>query len=338
MTYTRFPGAGISVSVPCLGTMNFGWPLDENESIRCIDYALDQGVNFVDCSNTYNRGGLCSEEILGRAIKGKRSKIVLGTKVGGIIGTGPNEFGLSRKHILEQIDQSLVRLGTDYIDIYYLHRPDPSTPMLEILSTLDSLVRMGKIRYYGISNHSTWQTCEAYFLSKEKSFHPPIATQMPYNLLNRSLEAELADFIKKYNMGLVVYNPLAGGLLSGKYDAQQVEAGTRFQNEIYKKRYWNQLNFNIINSLKKIADMSGIALLELSYRWLLSKPYVNSILLGYSSLGHLQGNLDFLQKGPLSPDIVSACDDLCNEMQGNTLATESIQSFAQKAANATSKP
>ncbi len=195
--------------------MNFGGPTSEDEAIRIIRRFLDAGGNFIDTANVYNQGR--SEEIVGKAIKGKRDSVVLATKVHFPMGDGPNDYGNSRKHIMHQIEQSLRRLGTDYIDIYYIHRPDPTTPLEETLDTLNDLVHKGYVRYIGTSTFPAWQLVEAQWICDKRNYVRFVVERPLYSIIERQIEARIIPYAGKYGVGLVTWSPLAEGWLTGKY-------------------------------------------------------------------------------------------------------------------------
>ena len=211
MKYVKIGGSGLKVSELCLGTMVFGSAADENESINIIARAMDDGINFIDTANGYNNG--VSESIVGKALKGKREQAVLVTKVNAATGPGPNDKGLSRYNILNAVEHSLKRLQTDHIDLYFLHRPDYDTPLEESLRAMDDLVRSGKVRYVGMSNHFAWQLSKALWLAELKNFSPVICAQDLYNMLNRDIELELLPFCRENDVGMMAYSPIALSLI-----------------------------------------------------------------------------------------------------------------------------
>ncbi|HCR18173.1 MAG TPA: NADP-dependent oxidoreductase, partial [Candidatus Latescibacteria bacterium] len=219
MDYVNLGKHGVKVSRLCLGTMMFGGATDETESIRIIHRAMDEGINFIDTANVYNAGE--SERVLGKALKGRRDQAVVVTKVINPMGEGPNNQGASRFHILTEVENSLRRLDTDHIDLYILHKPDYSTPLEESLRTLDDLVRQGKVRYIGMSNYYAWQICQALWLSDVKSLASVACIQPVYNLVHRDAEVELLPFCHEHGIGVMIYSPLARGVLAGKYLAGQ---------------------------------------------------------------------------------------------------------------------
>ena len=219
MEYANLGKTGLKVSRLCLGTMMFGGPTDEKESIRIVHRALDEGINFIDTANVYNGGE--SERVVGRALAERRHEAVLVTKVRGAMGDGPNDSGTGRQHILGEVENSLSRLGVDHIDLYLLHRPDLTTPIQETLEALDLLVRQGKVRYVGCSNFDAWQICEALWTSDRRNLASLCCVQPLYNIVNRNPELELFPFCQRFGIGVMAYSPLARGVLTGKYSAGQ---------------------------------------------------------------------------------------------------------------------
>ena len=223
----------LEVSRFCFGTMTLGKPLDQAGTNEVIDRCIDAGINFFDTANMYNEG--VAETLLGEALKGHRDKVVLASKVRFKMGDGPDQQGLSRKAILRAIDESLQRLQTDYLDIYYLHAPDHSVPIEESLEAMESLVRQGKVRYPASSNYAGWEVVQMLWLAKERGWHAPYVSQPMYNLLARGIEQEYLAMCKEFGVSTIVYNPLAGGLLTGKHRQDFVIPGTRFDNnELYQ--------------------------------------------------------------------------------------------------------
>ena len=316
MEYTYIKGTGLKVSRVCLGTMTFGGQTDENEAERIVYYALDSGVNFFDTADNYTDGA--SERILGKALEGKRENAVIATKVTNPRGPLPNQSGQGRKHILRDIEESLRALRTDYIDIYYLHHPDPNTPAEEVIETMTGLVRSGKIRYYGLSNDSTWQCCS--FIHKAREMHAiaPVVTESVYNLITRGIEDEMVPFLNEYRVGLTAFNPLAAGLLTGKHVHERPEENTRFAlNYGYEMRYFNDRNRAAVSELAAIAAGNGMSLLEFSLQWLLNRPVMDSAIVGASRYEHIVQNLGFAaEKKPLSDEALRKCDEVWDSIRG----------------------
>ncbi len=291
------PGTTLAVPFATVGTMMFGSRADAAESRRIVDCALDHGIGFFDTADSYNAGE--SERLLGQALRGRRERALVATKVGYGKDDQGHEEGLSRPAILRAIDQSLARLGVDYVDVYYLHRPDPRVPVAESLETMAGLVRAGKIRAFAISNYGAWQTYEILELCDREGWPRPAMTQMIYNLLVRQIEFEYVKLCRRRNLHLTVYNPLAGGLLTGKYASLQDESrGTRFAgNEYYRKRYWSERMLAGARALQRIAVEHGLSLTHMALAWLAQQGTVDSILLGPGSLAQLE---DCLRAGEIT--------------------------------------
>ena len=317
MEYTLIKGTGLKVSRVCLGTMTFGEQTPEDEAVRIVDCALERGVNFFDTADNYTGGR--SEQILGKALEGKRENAVIATKVTNPRGPLPNQSGQGRKHILQDIEESLRSLRTDYIDVYYLHHPDPETPAEEVIETMTGLVRSGKIRYYGLSNYSTWQCCS--FIHKAREMHAiaPVVTESVYNLITRGIEDEMVPFLNEYRMGLTVFNPIAAGLLTGKHTHERPEENTRFAlNYGYEKRYFNDRNRQAVEALSAVAADSGMSILEFSLQWLLNRPVVDSVIIGASRYEHIAQNLSLAsEKKPLDAEALRRCDEVWDTIRGS---------------------
>lgn len=317
MNYTYLRGTGLKISRVSLGSTTFGDQLDYAGSCSVIDAALDHGINMIDTGNNYCGGE--SERVIGRwgAESGRRDSVLIGTKVDLPVGDGVNDAGASRYNIVRAAERSLKALRTDYIDIYYLHHPDRNTPLEETLDAMSTLVRSGKVRYIGFSNYSAWEACDMMWLAKNAGLVVPKVAQNVYNLLTRGLEDEFAYFLRKYQTGLVIYNPLAGGLLTGKHTRGHVAEGSRFNSKMYQDRYWNDKNFDAIDVLKSVADEAGIPLTELAARWCISNDFVDSVMMGFSKLTQLEQNVAALERGPLSPEITAACDGAWEILKSN---------------------
>lgn len=315
MKYNKLPGTSLLVSQISLGTMMFGGQTHEQDSLAILDYAHGAGINFWDTANMYTQGE--SERIVGKALKGRREDILLATKVFHPMGEKINDQGLSRRAILSAAEASLRRLDTDYIDLYYLHAPDYDTGLEETLETMTGLVRAGKVRYVGISNYAAWQIADVLALCDKRGYVPPVITQNVYNLITRGVETELMPFMKAHNLGMAVYNPFAGGILTGKHQAGKPAGDTRFAtNEIYYQRYWSQENFRAVDRLADIAQKAGISLVELSMKWCLSRPGVVSVISGVSRLSQLEQNIAAAEGDPLGQDTLEACDGVWLSLAG----------------------
>ena len=319
MRYRNLAQTGLLVSEVCLGTMTFGDQLAEAEAIEAMRFAVDQGVNFVDTADIYFRGSSgTSEQIVGKAIRPYRSNLVLATKCGGPMSGNINDKGLSRRHVIEAVEGSLKRLGTDYIDILYYHFPDPNTDTESLIFTANELIRAGKIRYYGVSNFPAWQTCEIYLTAKAMHLVPPVVTESVYNLLTRGVEDEMVPMLKKHPMAMVAYNPLAGGLLTGKHRKNAPAADSRFTREKgYADRYFLDNNLDAVEKLCKIAEEAGYSMVEMSLKWLLDTGAVTSVIVGFSRLEQLRQNLSFLEKESANPLPKEQIDAVWKELLGN---------------------
>ena len=292
MEYRQLGRSGLQVSVIGLGTNNFGWDVfgrrvDVEGTAHVINRALDVGVNMIDTANVYGKG--LSEEYIGRALKARRQQVIIATKVSMPTAEGPNLAGSSRGHIMTQVEQSLRRLGTDYIDLYQIHEPDPDTPIEETLRALDDLVRQGKVRYIGCSNFAAWQVCEAVWTSRSASVTPFVSVQPRYNMLDREVETELVPFCVEYGVGILPYFPLAHGFLTGKYRrGQQVHAGTRLAaNDL---GMLTDSNFELLEKLENFAAERGHTMLELAFSWLLASPAVSSVIAGATRPEQVEAN------------------------------------------------
>lgn len=317
MIQQRTPaGTDLGISRVVLGTMTFGGQVDEAAAAVMIGRARDAGVTTFDTSNNYNGGR--SEEILGRAVRPFRDEVLISTKVGSPVGQADQAVtGLKRDAVIRAADDSLRRLGTDHIDVYYLHRPDGDTPVAETLEALDELVRAGKIRYAAQSNFAAWQITELLYLARQHGWAEPRISQPQYNLLSRRVEAEYAACSEHLGLFDIVYNPLAGGLLTGKHRHQDPPTpGTRFGRAIYRDRYWHPDLFAAVDRLRKVAADAGLSLIELSFRWLLGRPLTGALLLGASSAGQLDANLAAIDETPLDAGTLAACDDVWSDLAG----------------------
>ena len=296
MEFRALGRTGVQVSSICLGCMMFGGRTDQQATNEIIAQALDGGVNFLDTANVYNLGR--SEEATGVALKtlGARDRVVLATKVHGVMDAeDPNMQGNSRRHIIQQCEASLRRLGTDYIDLYQIHRPSPGIPIDETLRALDDLVTAGKVRYIGSSTFAAWQVVEALWASKEYGLNRFVTEQPPYNLLDRRIERELIPMAQTYGIGLIPWSPLGGGLLTGKYtrgepppaDSRFGQGGLRAQ----QKARWVDSVFDVVDALAPIARDKGCMLAQLALAWCEQQPGVASAIIGPRTVEQLQDNL-----------------------------------------------
>jgi aryl-alcohol dehydrogenase-like predicted oxidoreductase len=288
MDYRRLGRSGLKVSEIGLGTNAFGSRANEQTSISIINNALELGINFIDTAEMYTQGH--SEEIIGKAVKGKRSQVVIAIKYGHRASIGPREQGGSRNYIMKAVDLSLRRLNTEYIDLYYLHYPDSETPIEETIRTMYDLISAGKVRYLACSNLAAWQLCEALWTSKFCNLESFIAVQSRYNLLDRDIEEELVPCCQSYGVGVVPWGPLASGFLTGKYQRNQ-EIPTRFakKSSIYGDVY-TDTNFNKLAKLEVFAKERGHSVGELAIAWLLSHPWLGSVISGTTNVEQLSRN------------------------------------------------
>jgi 1-deoxyxylulose-5-phosphate synthase len=300
MDHVRLGRTGLKVSRLCLGTMTFGLQCDEATSVAILDRAAEGGVDFIDSSDVYPLGGDHTtqgrtEEILGRWLAGKRDRFVVATKCFGRTGPAPFDGGNSRKHILAAIEASLRRLQTDYIDLYQLHGFDPDTPIDETLGALDDLVTQGKVRYVGCSNFLTYQLVRAIGRSETLGLARFDSVQPRYNLLFRQIEREMLPFCGEEGVGVIPYNPIAGGLLSGKYDRQAPPPDGRFTlgnaGAMYQSRYWHDREFDTVTELTALAKEADVSLVTLSVAWVLSHPAVTAPIIGASRPDQLDASL-----------------------------------------------
>ena len=290
MEYTRLGDTGLEVSRLCLGCMNFGsgapWMIDDREqSEAVIERAIEHGINFFDTANVYSRGE--SERILGAALDGRRDEHVIATKVHGRMADRPNGQGLSRRHVLEQADASLDRLGTDYIDLYQIHRWDDETPITETLSALDTLVDHGKVRYVGASTMSAWQFTKALYEADVNNFERFVSMQAEYNLVDRHEEANVLPVCRDQGVGVIPWSPLAGGFLTGKYERGEAPAEGRAADDEHTQDRFTEDNWAVLDEVRTLADRKGTTPVGISLAWLLAKDVVDAPIVGPRTLEHL---------------------------------------------------
>jgi aryl-alcohol dehydrogenase-like predicted oxidoreductase len=315
MDYIQLDRNDTRISRVVLGTMTFGAQTEEKVAFRMMDYCRERGVNFFDTANVYNGGR--SEEIVGRWMRGRRDKIVLASKVGIKAGEGADEQGLSRGAIRRGIEGSLRRLGTNYLDFYYLHTPDYDTPMEETLSEMSELVQEGKIRYLAASNYASWQMCRLLWLAERHGMPAVRMVQPMYNVISRGIEQELLPMCRAFGLPTVVYNPLAGGLLTGKHGFRDTVPGSRFDgNEQYRERYWYEANFDAVETLRKTARAAGMSLVQLAIRWLVHHGQADALILGASRFEHLAANLGACEQEPLPEQTVEVCNMVWRRLRG----------------------
>ena len=290
MEYRRLGNSGLQVSVIGLGTNNFGPRIDYPAAERVVRQAVDAGINFIGTSNTYGEGQ--AEAFIGKALRGHRTQALVATKVASNMGDGPNMHGGSRKHILEQIDLSLQKLQTDYLDLYQIHYYDPFTPLEETLRTMDTLVQQGKVRYVGCSNFAAWQVAEAMGVARALGIERLVSVEPEYSMLKRAIEKELLPCCARYNVGILPYFPLASGFLTGKYKrGQQAAAGTRFAAQRQRaETILTPENFAVLEQLASFATARSRPLVELAFAWLLAHPQVSSVIAGATTPEQITAN------------------------------------------------
>jgi aryl-alcohol dehydrogenase-like predicted oxidoreductase len=322
MEYRTLGSTGVKVSVHCLGTMMFGpWGNpDHDDSVRIIHKALDSGINFIDTADVYSQGE--SEEIVGKALEGRRDEVFLATKVHGQMGKNPMDQGNSRFWIMKEVENSLRRLGTDHIDLYQIHRPEEQTADEETLSALTDLVRQGKVRYFGSSTYPGWRIVEAQWAADSSGLERFVVEQPPYSILVRHIEQDVLPVAQRYNMGVIVWSPLAGGWLSGKYRKDQEvpkdSRATRVKawgedNPVYRRfdmtRPNNQRKLDVVEELILIAEKAGMSLTHMANAFVLMHPAVTSSIIGPRTMEQL----DDLLAGAdirLDDEILDAIDEV----------------------------
>ena len=310
------PGTEEFVGHLALGTMTFGDQVEEAQAVEMVDRCRAVGVTLFDTSVNYQGGA--SEEILGRIVRSFRDDVQLATKIGGLGPEAPEHLrGLKPSAIREGIDISLRRLGTSYVDLYFFHRPDRTTRIEASLEAADGLVRSGKVRALGLSNFAAWEIVHATAICEREGWAVPEVMQQQYNLVSRRLETEYAEAADRFAWATIVYNPLAGGLLTGKHRfGRPPGSGQRFARDNYRRRYWHEEMFQAIDDLRDIAADAGLTLVELALRWLSDRPVTSGILLGASSLGQLEENLAALDGPPLDASTRVRCDEVWERLRG----------------------
>ncbi|HEY8347716.1 MAG TPA: aldo/keto reductase [Symbiobacteriaceae bacterium] len=313
MEYRNLGRSGLKVSQMALGTNAFGTRTDEATGIAIVHAALDAGINLIDTADMYGDGE--SERIIGKAIRDRRSRVVLATKGSWRVGDGPNDAGSSRQHILDAVDASLRRLNTDYIDLYQMHRWDDETPLEETLETLNDLVRWGKVRYIGCSNYAAWQIVKALGIQERRGFARYISHQPEYSPANRSIEREVIPACLSEGVGQIVYFPLAGGLFTGKYRrGAEPPAGSRAatQGERFTKRWFTDRNFDLMERLEGLAAEAGISLPHLVLAWVMAKPGITSAIVGATRVEQVLANVAACEV-KLSPELIRRVDEASAE-------------------------
>jgi 1-deoxyxylulose-5-phosphate synthase len=337
MEFTKFGRTGLTISRICLGTGTFGKQTDEADAHRIFDTAAEAGVNFIDTADLYPPGGTLgsgsSEIITGRWLSGKRDQFILGTKAGGPMGRAPWDKGNSRKHLLDAIEGSLLRLNTDYVDLYSLHLDDFETPLDEAVEAMDTIVRSGKARYIGVSNFLAYRLARALGLQDTRRLARFVCVQPRYNLLFREVERELFRLTQEEMVAVTPYNPLAGGLLTGKYKHSVSPEKGRFSNELggvgkkYSSWYWDERKFATVERIQEIADQQGVPITTLCTSWLLANPVVTSVILGPSRFEHLADSLAAAEY-KLDSALKAQLDNLSVEYRRGDIETEQPQNSA----------
>lgn len=287
--------SGFRVSPICLGTMTFGSPVGEKDAIGIVHGAIDNGINFIDTANVYegydrvmgSSGGV-AESILGKALKGRRDEVVLATKVGAPNGPGPHDVGLAPNTILRDLERSLERLATDYVDLYIIHWPDWHTPLETVLSAMETAVRQGKVRAFGVSNHLAWQLCELLWVADKRSWPKVVSSQIPYSMLKRDYHHDL-EFCAKHGIGVTPYQSLEGGLLTGKYKrGQGAPSGTRAK----ENPNWLQVPgddvFDTLEATEALAADAGLSMAQYAMAWTLAQPAMSSLVVGVKSMQQVE--------------------------------------------------
>ena len=323
MEHVRFGNTGLKVSKLCLGTMTFGLQCDEATSFAILDRAAQGGMTFIDTADVYPLGSLLelvgrTEEIVGRWLRGKREQFILATKCGFDMGPLDWQRGASRKHVLHAVDASLTRLGTDYVDLYQVHHPDADTPIDETLEAFDTVLRSGKARYIGCSNYPAWRLARALGRSEAMGLHKFISTQPRYNLLFRQNERELFPLCREEGIAVIPYNPLAGGMLTGKHRRSETPAEGRFAlgkaAKMYTERYWHDREWDTVDAFVKMAGQAGLEPATLAVAWVIANPVVTAPIIGASRPEQLDAILAAAEL-KLDPALKAALDDLTHEFR-----------------------
>jgi len=308
--YRQLGRAGLRVSVYALGTNAFGGRAEETASMAVIHHALDHGVNLIDTSNSY--ANTRSETIIGKALKNRRGEAIIASKCGWKIGDGPNDEGASRWHVMREVEGSLRRLQTDYIDLYQIHRFDPHTPPEETLRALDDLIHQGKVRYIGCSNFAAWQVCEALWASDRCGLARYESVQPEYSPANRRIEAELVPLCLDQRLGLLVYFPLAGGVLTGKYKAgSPPPQGSRAQTQPSFGRM-TERNLTLAQNMERVAAEVGATVAQLTLAWVMNRPGITSALVGATRVSQQEENLKSVDL-ELTPEVVNRINELSQD-------------------------
>ena len=317
MKYKQLGRTGLLVSELCFGTMTFGggqgfWraigQLPQKAADDLIARVLDAGINFIDTADIYSEGD--SERILGKALGKRRKDVVLATKVFGRMGPGPNQVGLSRRHILQAVEDSLERLGTDYIDLYQIHGFDALTPMEESLRALDDLVHAGKVRYIGCSNLAAWQVMKSLWISDKHNLHRFECLQAYYSVAGRDLERDVVPVLQDQNLGLMVWSPLAGGLLAGKFDRDGKGPDGARRVDFDFPPVDRERAFNAVDVMREIAEDKQVAVAQIALSWLLHQPVVTSVIIGASKVSQIEDAVRVVQQPTLSAEELGRIDSI----------------------------
>jgi len=315
MEYRQLGRTGVQVSELCLCTMMFGaWGNpDHDDAILIIHSALDAGINFVDTADVYSRGE--SEEIVGKALEGLRDRIVLATKFHGAMGEDPNEAGNSRRWIMREVEASLRRLKTDWIDLYQIHRPEPDTDIDQTLGALSDLVAAGKVRAIGSSTFPAWQIVQAQWVAEQRGRERFVCEQPPYSMLIRAIERDVLPACEQYGMGVIPWSPLAGGWLSGRYSKDGESPGSSRRAQMIPSRYdmsipGNQAKLEAAQALGEVAEQAGMPLIEMSLRFVTSHPAVTAAIIGPRTMEQLDSQLSVLERPTLPGEVLDRIDEI----------------------------
>jgi aryl-alcohol dehydrogenase-like predicted oxidoreductase len=323
MQHVRFGPTGLKVSRLCLGTMTFGLQCDEASSFAILDAAAEAGIRFIDTADVYPLGGTLdsvgrTEEIVGKWLRGRREQFVLATKCSGKSGPAPWQQGTSRKHVLASIDASLKRLGTDYVDLYQVHHFDAGVSVDETVEAFDAVVRAGKARYVGVSNYHAYRVARALGRAEAKGLSKLVSVQPRYNLLFREIERELLPLCAEEGIAVMPYNPLAGGMLTGKHHRGAPPEGTRFTlgtaAKNYTERYWKEREFAAVDRFVGLAKEAGIAPATLAMAWVLANPVITAPIVGASRADQLAANVAALEYR-LEPALKAKLDEMSHEFR-----------------------
>ena len=324
MQYLHLGKSGLEVSALGLGTNAFGSRADEETSIKIIDYAIGHGINFIDTANIYSQNE--SERIIGKALHGRRENVVLTTKAGLQAGNGPHEKGSSRIHLMRELENSLKRLQTDYLDLYQIHTFDPHTPLEETLRTLDDMVGSGKVRYIGASNYAAWELMQALGISEQLHSERYISIQVSYSLADRGIEQEMVPLCLDQGIGIIPYFPLAGGILSGKYQSSAaIPEGSRAdKNPDFKKRL-DEARLALGRDVSVLANQLNVNPSALALAWLMHRPAVSTIIAGATSVEQISDNIGSATLS-LDTNTLHLLDEMSHKFQyGEPFATYRLE-------------